>query len=563
MKKRILSFLMIFCLIATLVPAVAAETPAVTVTASGTQNYAEAQEVLSLVNQNRAQAGAKALTHNKTLCELAMQRAAEIAMYYSHTRPNGTSCFTIMDGVYRYTTAGENIALGQTDAADVMDAWMHSEGHRKNILNGNFTQIGIGCFETNGIRTWVQLFGNSNDTETTECTDTVQIHNQINILPNLLDPLTTGHKNHEMKVGEDFRFKLIHRNTCSDHPGISSVNLIPGISNAVDANGTTVAKVTCDLDGAIRIHAVAAGSADVTFPRFANDPQPLTIHLTVTGGSAPDPEVPTEPSVPDPNPAGPTHSVSLRYTEGGTASVSTDRAKEGDTVTLTYAPDEGYFFDRMIIRTNGSYTPEYRSVDGSTIEIQMPDGDLELEVYFNNKKYCPFRDVKSSNYFYDAVLWAVENGITAGVDSTHFGSNQPCTRAQVVTFLWSAAGKPAPKSGSNPFSDVKAGDYFYDAVLWAVENGITAGVDSTHFGSNQTCTRAQVVTFLWSAAGKPDPKSGSNPFSDVKAADYFYNAVLWAVENGITAGEDATHFGPASTCTRAQVVTFLYKDSQR
>lgn len=171
----------------------------------------------------------------------------------------------------------------------------------------------------------------------------------------------------------------------------------------------------------------------------------------------------------------------------------------------------------------------------------------------------PFSDVRSTDYFYNAVLWAVENGITSGVSANRFAPNNSCTRAQVVTFLWRAAGKPDPSSGNNPFRDVKASDYFYKAVLWAVEKGITAGTSANTFSPNSPCTRGQVVAFLYRSAGTPAPASGKNPFSDVKTTDYYYDAVLWAVEEGITAGISATRFGPGNTCTRAQVVSFLYR----
>ncbi len=174
------------------------------------------------------------------------------------------------------------------------------------------------------------------------------------------------------------------------------------------------------------------------------------------------------------------------------------------------------------------------------------------------KRTNPFVDVKKSDYFYAQVLWAVEKEITNGIDATHFAPENGCTRGQVVTFLWRAAGKPKPASKTNPFVDVKKDAYYYDAVLWAVEKGITNGMDATHFAPDATCTRGQIVTFLYRAAGKPKV-SGSNPFTDVKMTDYFYDAVLWAVKNEITNGVDATHFAPASTCTRGQVVTFLYR----
>ena len=171
----------------------------------------------------------------------------------------------------------------------------------------------------------------------------------------------------------------------------------------------------------------------------------------------------------------------------------------------------------------------------------------------------PFTDVKENDYFYDAVLWAVENGITSGISPTSFGPNNSCTRAQAVTFLWRAYGKPAPSGSDNPFRDVKSSDYYYEAVLWAVENGITTGISPTSFGPDSRCTRGQIVTFLHRSAGKPAPSGSDNPFRDVKSSDYYYEAVLWAVENGITTGVSSTSFAPNSYCTRGQIVCFLHR----
>ena len=170
----------------------------------------------------------------------------------------------------------------------------------------------------------------------------------------------------------------------------------------------------------------------------------------------------------------------------------------------------------------------------------------------------PFADVKSDAYYYDAVLWAAEQGITGGTTSTTFSPNHPCTRAQVVTFLWRAAGSPAPMSTTNPFTDVKSGAYYYDAVLWAVEQGITKGTTTTKFSPDITVNRGQTVTFLYRAAHSP-AVMGSNPFVDVRAGMYYENAVLWAVEQGITNGTTDTTFSPAASCTRGQIVTFLYR----
>ena len=171
----------------------------------------------------------------------------------------------------------------------------------------------------------------------------------------------------------------------------------------------------------------------------------------------------------------------------------------------------------------------------------------------------PFDDVEEGSFYHIPVLWAVQNGITNGMSDTQFGSESPCNRAQVVTFLWRAAGKPEPQRTDNPFVDVEAGSFYEKAVLWAVEKGITNGTDDTHFSPNAPCNRAAVVTFLWRAANKPAPTGTKIPFGDVPADSWYAEPVLWAVENGITNGMSDTEFGAEVTCNRAQVVTFLYR----
>ncbi|MBQ2920763.1 MAG: S8 family serine peptidase [Oscillospiraceae bacterium] len=172
----------------------------------------------------------------------------------------------------------------------------------------------------------------------------------------------------------------------------------------------------------------------------------------------------------------------------------------------------------------------------------------------------PFLDVPVDAFYHDPVMWAVENGITKGIDDTHFGPGLACSRAQVVTFLWRAAGSPEPVSHENPFVDVSEGDFCYKAVLWALEAGITKGVDASHFGSGMECTRAHVVTFLYRSMGKPEVSAATSTFDDVADPNVFcYIPVLWAVENGITKGIDANTFGVGQTCSRAQIVTFLYR----
>ena len=178
---------------------------------------------------------------------------------------------------------------------------------------------------------------------------------------------------------------------------------------------------------------------------------------------------------------------------------------------------------------------------------------------FQNLEEASFIDVSSGAYYAEPVAWAVEKGVTNGTSPYLFSPDATCTRAQVVTFLWRAAGEPEPGTDSNPFADVAEGQYYYKAVLWAVEQGITTGTSADKFSPNSGCTRGQVVTFLWRAEGKPEPASSTHPFTDVKAGEYYEKPVIWAVENGITTGTSTSLFSPSATCTRAQIVTFLYR----
>ncbi len=213
----------------------------------------------------------------------------------------------------------------------------------------------------------------------------------------------------------------------------------------------------------------------------------------------------------------------------------------GDIVATAYYP-EG----------NATWTSEVMRDYGGTITWIAYAPGAEP---WNN----PFTDVPSDKYYYEPVLWAYENGITTGATATTFAPNKDCTRGQIVTFLWRAAGEPEPTATNNPFTDVDSDDFYYKAVLWAVENGITTGASATKFNPKGACNRAQVVTFMWRAKGSPTPTSANNPFGDVPADKYYHDAVLWAVENGITTGTSATKFAPNNTCTRGQIVTFLYR----
>ena len=210
----------------------------------------------------------------------------------------------------------------------------------------------------------------------------------------------------------------------------------------------------------------------------------------------------------------------------------------------------------------------YSAVEDVIDSLQLPmwnlgytsadyDDDAEPFKTFLNEVSTGFDDVPASAYYAQSVIWAAENGITTGTSATRFSPDAGCSRAQFVTFLWRAMGSPAPKSEKNPFSDVQKGAYYYEAVLWAVEKGVTTGTSATKFSPNATLTRAQTVTFLWRLAGEP---SGSASFYDVPAGAYYADAVAWAAQKGITTGTSANSFSPNQTCTRAQTVTFLYRD---
>ena len=241
---------------------------------------------------------------------------------------------------------------------------------------------------------------------------------------------------------------------------------------------------------------------------------------------------------------------------GGSISPSGNvSVREGRDQTFTITPDKGYAvanvkIDGKSIGAVKSYTFENVSRT-HTIEVIFMKAN-------GNPQTGVFVDVATGSYYEDAVDWAVENGITKGTDDTHFSPDGICTRAQAVTFLWRAAGSPEPKTNTMPFTDVNAGSYYYDAVLWAVENGITKGTSDTTFSPNMTCSRAQIVTFLWRSEKSPAACT-ANPFADVKSTAYYAGAVLWAVENDITKGTTNTTFSPDADCTRAQIVTFLWR----
>ena len=246
--------------------------------------------------------------------------------------------------------------------------------------------------------------------------------------------------------------------------------------------------------------------------------------------------------------------------ENGSVTVDPERARSGSRVTVTVTPDSGYKLGELVVTNRDGKKLELTDKGNGQYTFTMPSGKVEVAAEFVKEvEVSPFADVATDAYYYDAVKWAVEKGVTNGVSETLFGPDQACTRAQIVTFLWRAAGSPEPKSGSS-FADVAADAYYAKAVAWAVENGITKGTSETTFHPDETCTRAQGVTFLYRALGKLAAAQAG--FTDVAADSYYADAVNWAAENGVTKGISETLFGPDGSCTRAQIVTFLYRAYQ-
>ncbi len=257
-----------------------------------------------------------------------------------------------------------------------------------------------------------------------------------------------------------------------------------------------------------------------------------------------------------------TYPVSVTTPKNGKVTVSPSNAAKGAAVTVTVTPDSGYEMDKLTVTDASGKTISTTDKGNGKFTFTMPNGKVSVSAAFKQTTVTPpstgFVDVPASAYYADAVKWAVEKGITTGTSATTFSPEASCTRAQMVTFLWRAAGSPAPKATTTAFTDLDKSAYYYDAVLWAVEQGITTGTSATTFSPNATVTRGQTVTFLYRFAGQP-AVSGSSSFTDVNSSDYYAAAVQWAKEQGITSGTSDTTFSPTSDCTRGQIVTFLYR----
>ena len=310
----------------------------------------------------------------------------------------------------------------------------------------------------------------------------------------------------------------------------------------VDADGK---EITPDMTktGEIKILASGAAASDNYTIRYEDGK--LTVSTRPSSGSSSNNS---------------SYTVSVDKTENGAITVSPKSASKGDTVTITVKPDKGYELDTLKVLDKNGDKVKLTEKNGK-YTFTMPAGKVTVKGSFVEE--APeqiFADVPVDAYYYEAVKWAVEKDITGGIGNGLFAPKLNCTRAQIVTFLWRAVGSPEPKS-ANSFADVSADSYYAKAVAWAVENGITGGTGNGKFSPNATCTREQAVAFLYRASGSP-AVSGGSAFSDVAASAYYADAVAWAEQNGVTGGIGNGEFGTGSDCTRAQIVTFLYRAYQ-
>lgn len=327
-----------------------------------------------------------------------------------------------------------------------------------------------------------------------------------------------------------------------------AISVTGGIANLAKAAEGSVVTLTADAPAANMHFArweVESGSEAVTFANATNStttfPMPAGEVKVKAVFEADEIMVPIQ------------YDVSVLNDGNGKAFASPAKAAADTAITLTATPNAGYHFKAWRVILGGV------TITGN--KFTMPAEDVEVQAVFEKDAPIskhPFLDVPAGAYYEDAVVWAVGKGITSGTNATTFDPNGTCTRAQAVTFLWRAAGSPTPKTKLMPFPDVPVGSYYWNAVLWAIEQGITEGTSYLTFSPNDSCTRAQIVTFLWRAKGNP-AVSGNAPFTDVPPDAYYAAAVTWAEKNGITGGIGNGLFGSNNTCTRAQIVTFLYR----
>ncbi len=647
-----------------------------TISLEGTFHQTDARSILAMINAFRTESGVwfwnsdnttqtvynaegstylGELVYDYDLEQIAMQRAAEIAVSFSHTRPNGTRCFTLTsNGISSY---GENIAYGYTSAESVFDGWREEtlpysgQGHRRNMLTPGFTAVGVGCFEYGGRLYWVQEFSyyTGSRPEETANDSAASVDVEVPASGTCGDDLTWSVRDGVLTISgtgemDDYsesyapwefygssittviiesgvtgisdgafyycsgllsltvpssltsigRFAFYNSNALQDihysgtaeqwsqiqigdyNETLSSATMhYPDHTHRVTVKNASAATCTadgytgdevCTICGAIIKRGVNVPASGHTPGEAVKENESAATcskegsyeevtYCTVCGEEISRIKK-TEAKLShreEPVPAVPATCTEPGMSAGARCSVC------GEILTAQKeVPASGHRWSEWTIAKEASIHEE-----GLKTRTCSICGETESQAIPKTKMENPFLDVVSGTYYYDAVMWAVYHDpqITNGTSAEYFSPEGNCTRGQIVTFLWRAAGQPEPESAGNPFRDVEDGAYYYKAVLWAVEKGITTGTGKDTFSPDAACTRAQVVTFLYRYEGNPKVTGAVNPFRDVPAGIWYTDAVLWAVNHDpqITNGTSKNTFSPEAACTRGQIVTFLYR----
>ena len=610
--KKILSILLAACLLALCLPLPAAQA------ATSMRG-----DLYRLINQERVKAGLSALNANSYLNACSVVRIKELFQSPSHTRPDGRDWRTVLEDKnlpVDVAYSGEIWCGGYSTAASALEAFMNSPAHREILMDKNFNFMGVGHGVQNGADYWVVNFTRSSQLQPeNDCfgeddtpapnppsgkVDLSMYYGSVTMKDGkvllskdspalkcwLHAPRGSYLASWSVTVTDEQKKPIFYSGECPEERTITSERMALSLMMWKEPENGALVYPSCRLEPGksyyYRFDATVGGKTySSKYIPFIVDGEPAAeepVTLTLAGSTGSDGAVQVDAdntglyaNLSAPQGAKLTN-VSLRiYSQSG-ARIGT--VSDGRTGTVSQSPARLGFilwktpsgnkltYSNFSLTLGETYQYELAATVNGTV-YTTPKGKFRLPAPEDEDKPTPppdipvtpqFTDIKKGDFFYDAVQWAVKNNITSGTTATTFSPGAPCDRGQIVTFLWRANGSPEPASARNPFVDVKSGDYYYKAVLWAKEQGVTSGTDAAHFSPSTPCTRGQAVTFLWRSNGKP-AGSGSS-FSDVKSGQFYSDAVKWATGQNITSGTSATTFSPGQSCTRGQIVTFLYRD---
>ncbi len=529
--------------------------------------------------------GLSQLTYDYKLEKVAMLRAAELAVSYSHTRPNGGNSGTAYNELgYSWSWRGENIAAGYRNAEAVFVGWREDDedydgqGHRRNMLNSNFNRIGIAHITYNGTQYWVQEFAKSTESVSSTAANDSATKVNISISDEWIKGKTVNVTPTSISLNEKASAALPEAEVILDVDGhwYYGAAAKPDITAAWTMNNSSIASVSDD-----KITGVSAGNTYLSTTIYGEN---VTIPVAVN-------------HVPVTDPAVAATCAKTGLTEGSHCSVCGTVIKAQQTVakkahTVVKDPAVAATCTETGL-TEGSHCSVCKTVIKAQQEVAalghswgewVVTKEATYESAGEKQRVCShdsshvdtqvipmltksgFSDVQDPNHaFYKAIYWAADAGITKGYPDGTFGIDRSCTRGEMIMFLWRYAGKPAAKAvKKSPFSDVPKTHAFYNAILWGSQEGITKGYPDGTFGINRNVSRGECMMFLWRLRGKPAPKAVSvSPFKDVPKNHAFYNAILWGAQkkitNGYTSGPKKGTFGINENCTRGAIVTFLYR----